>query len=215
MQLAAVVTLAALLLSAGLVWLGYLIHVCRVAVRSPLLPPRRMIVLVFGRQLVRDAPGPDYRQRLRRALVLAEQRHTDQLMLLGGYSGGRHSEAAAGQVWLREQGLAGELRVVLEQDSVDSLENLRHARRLLDIDAGEGRRPPVALVTSRYHLARCLLLARRLGFDASPVAAEARLPRHGIYLGRLLIEASYLMWIDLGLRWAQLVGRQRMVTRIS
>jgi uncharacterized SAM-binding protein YcdF (DUF218 family) len=72
----------------------------------------------------------------------------------------------------------------------------------------------VALVTSRYHLARCLLLARQLGFTGLPVAAEPVLPRHARYLGRLLLEAGYLMWIDLGLRWAQLIGHRRMTARL-
>ena len=214
-QHAALVTLLALVLSAGMVWLGYLIHVCRVAMRSPLAPPRRMVTLVFGRRLDRDVPEHDYQQRLRRALSLAEQRQTDHLLLLGGCSGGQCSEAAAGYAWLRQHGLPGEVWVELEQDSVDSLENLRHARRLLLAEAGDAGLPPVALVTSRYHLARCLLLARRLGFDGLPVAAEPALPRQRRYLGLLLLEASYLMWIDLGLRWAQLIGHRRMAARIS
>ena len=214
-QHAALVTLLTLLLSAGLVWLGYLVHVCRVAARSPLQPPRRMIVLVFGRQLVRDAPGPDYRQRLRRALALVEQRHTDHLLLLGGYSGGTQSEAAAGEDWLRRHGLAGAVRMELEQDSVDSLENLRHARQLLRIDSATGELPPVALLTSRYHLARCGMLARRLGFDGQPVAAESALSLRPRTLGRLLIEARYLMWIDVGARWAALTGNRRMAERLS
>jgi hypothetical protein len=48
-----------------------------------------------------------------------------------------------------------------------------------------------------------------------PVAAEPALPRQRRYLGLLLLEASYLMWIDLGLRWAQLIGHRRMAARIS
>lgn len=214
-QHAALVTVLALMLSAGLVWLGYLIHVCRIAARSPLAPPRRMVALVFGRRLERDKPEHDYRQRLRRALALAEQQQTGHLLLLGGRSGGQRSEAAAGQAWLRQHGLPATVRLELEQDSVDSLENLRHARRLLLAEAGDAGLPPVALVTSRYHLARCLLLARRLGFDGTPVAAEPALPRHRRYLGLLLVEASYLMWTDLGLRWAQLIGHRRMRARIS
>jgi uncharacterized SAM-binding protein YcdF (DUF218 family) len=213
-QHAALVTVLALVLSAGLVWLGYLIHVCRVALRSPLAPPRRRIALVFGRRLERAAPEHDYQQRLRRALSLAAEQKTDHLLLLGGCSGSQCSEAAAGQAWLRQHGLAAAVRVELEQDSVDSLENLRHARRLLLAQAGDAGLPPVALVTSRYHLARCLLLARRLGFDGLPVAAEPALPRQRRYLGLLLLEASYLMWIDLGLRWAQLIGHRRMAARI-
>ena len=205
-------TVLVLLLSAGLVWLGYLVHVCRIAARSPLGPPRRMVVLVFGRRLLHDAPGPDYQQRLARALSLVEQGHADHLLLLGGRSGVQQSEAAAGEQWLRQHGLRGDVRLELEQDSVDSLENLRHARQLLLSDA---RLPPVALVTSRYHLARCRMLARRLGFDSLPIAAEATLPLRPGYLGRLLIEAGYLMWIDIGMRWAVLTGNTRMTARIS
>ena len=205
-------TVLVLLLSAGLVWLGYLVHVCRIAARSPLGPPRRMVVLVFGRRLLHDAPGPDYQQRLARALSLVEQGHADHLLLLGGRSGVQQSEAAAGEQWLRQHGLRGDVRLELEQDSVDSLENLRHARQLLLADA---RLPPVALVTSRYHLARCRMLARRLGFDSLPIAAEATLPLRPGYLGRLLIEAGYLMWIDIGMRWAVLTGNTRMTAWIS
>ncbi len=210
---AALVTLVVLLLSAGLVWLRYLIHVWRIAARSPLAPPRRMVTLVFGRRLQGDVPERDYLQRLRRGLSLVQAGQAEQLWLLGGRSGGRSSEAMAGLAWLQQHGLPAQARVELEQDSVDSLENLRHARRLLL--AEHAHLPPVALVTSRYHLARCLLLAGRLGVDAVPVAAEPALPLHPRYLGLLLMEASYLMWIDIGLRWAGLIGNQRMAARIS
>ncbi len=212
---AGLVSLLALLLSGGLVWLAYLIHVCRVAARSPLVPPRRMVALVFGRRLERDLPEHDYRQRLRRALTLAQAARTDHLLLLGGCSAGQCSEAAAGQAWLLQHGLPGQVRLELEQESFDSLENLRRARSLLQAQADPAGLPPVALVTSRYHLARCLLLARRLGFDGAPVAAEDTLPYRPSYLLRLLAEASYLMWIDLGMRWAGLIGHRRMAARIS
>ena len=214
-QYAALVTVLVGLLSAGLVWLGYLIHVWRIAARSPLAPPRRMTVLVFGQRLGHDRPQSDYRQRLRRALELLRQEQTAHLLLLGGRSGGSCSEAEAGLLWLRQRGLPAAARIELEQDSIDSLENLRHARRLLQAQPPAGELPAVALVTSRYHLARCLLLARRLGFDSVPIAAEPVLPRRPRYLGRLLMEATYLMWIDIGLRWARLTGRHRMTERIS
>lgn len=207
------ITLLVLLLSVGLVWLGYLIRVWRIATRSPLMPPRRMVVLVFGRRLVQDAPGHDYQQRLRRGLRLAQAGQVEQLWLLGGCSDGQRSEAVVGLAWLQQHGLPARLQIELEQESVDSLENLRHARSLLQAQCAQ--LPPVALVTSRYHLARCLLLASRLGFDGVPVAAEDALPLQPRYLGRLLMEASYLMWIDIGIRWAALIGSRRMTARIS
>jgi len=212
---AAVVTLLAVLLSAGLVWLGYLVHVWRTARRSPVSRSGRWVVLVFGRQLEDGRPGRDYRARLARALAMMRDGQTRRVLLLGGRSGGRCSEAQAGQAWLWQQGLPEGAAVELEEESVDSLENLRHARGLLQGGERTEVMPPVALLTSRYHLARCLLLARRLGFDGHPVAAEDTLPHTPRYLALLLMEASYLMWIDLGVRWAQLIGHRRMATRIS
>jgi uncharacterized SAM-binding protein YcdF (DUF218 family) len=212
---AAVVAVLAVVLSGGLVWLGYLVHVCRIAWRSPTSRPGSWVVLVFGRQLADDRIGRDYRARLGRALALVRAGHAQRLLLLGGYSGGTRSEAQAGHDWLQRHGLPGDAPVELEQASVDSLENLRHARGLLQGADRAEVMPPVALLTSRYHLARCLLLARRLGFDAYPLAAEGTLPLTPGYLARLLMEATYLMWIDVGMRWAGFIGHRRMASRIS
>ena len=210
---AAAITLLAVICSGGLVWLAYLIRVWRVAVASPVQTPARMTVLVFGCQLIGDQPSAEFQRRLQRALTLARSQRTDHILVLGGCSGGPLSEAAAGAAWLRQQGLPDGVRLELEQDSIDSLENLRHARTLLQASASP--LPSVALVTSRYHLARCLMLAHRLGLDGVPVAAEASVPRHPRYVGRLVLEAGYVMCMDLGLRWAQLLGLQHMTDRIS
>lgn len=212
---AAAVAAVAMAASLGLVWLVYAAYVWRVASRSPLAPPDRRDVLVFGRRLVDDRPERDFRERLARALVLVREGHVDRLFLLGGRSSGRISEAAAGAAWLRARGLPAHIAPRLEQASTDSLDNLRHARSLLR-EEGPGRGlPPVALVTSRYHLPRCLLLARWLGFEASvAVAAEERLRLDRRYLFRLFAESAYVMWIDLGLRWARLIGHGRLLMRV-
>jgi len=213
---AAAVTTVALLLSLGLVWVAYLIHVWRVAARSPLTLAQPMTVLVFGRRLVQDQPEADYCQRLQRALALMRSEQTDHVLLLGGRSGGSVSEAAAGRAWLAGHDMPPGVTLQLEQASVDSLENLRHARSLLQEDGPvTSVLPPVALVTSRYHLARCQLLARRLGFTSVPIAAEPSLIVNRRYLIRLLAESGYLMWIDLGARWAGLIGHRRISERLS
>ncbi len=212
---AAVVSVAALLLSGGLVFIGYLTHVWRTAWRTPRRPSQPMVVLVFGQRLERDEPGEDYRQRLAAALELARAARAERLLLLGGFSGGRLSEADAGHRWLLVHGLPANVPVQLEHQSTDSLENLRHARLLLGADEPARSLPPVALLTSRYHLARCQWLARRLGFDGRPLAAEPRLRLTPRVLRLLLLESAYLMWIDLGMRWASLVGHRRMAARIG
>jgi uncharacterized SAM-binding protein YcdF (DUF218 family) len=210
---AAGITVLALVLSGGLVWLVYLVLVWRIAASRSLNTSERMTVLVFGCRLANDEPSPEYCRRLNRALSLARAHQSDRILLLGGYSGGGRSEAAAGHDWLQQHGLPEGVSVELEQESSDSLENLRHARQLLQT-SGEIDLPRVALVTSRYHLARCLVLARRLGFDGVPVGAEPTLPWHPRYVARLLLESAYVMCMELGLRWAQLLGLRRMGDRV-
>ncbi|GAP64867.1 hypothetical protein MBSD_n0149 [Mizugakiibacter sediminis] len=203
------VTALALALTGGLLWLGYFAYVFGLALRAPTRPRGPRVALVFGRRLRGGVVEADYAARLERARVLAAEGALDRLLLLGGDCGEGVSEAAAGHAWLRARGLGADLPVLLEEASIDSLENLRHARSLLGTPP-----PPVLLVTSRYHLARCAHLARGLGFEAAPCAAEPRLPRSPRYLRRLLIESGYLMWIDVGSRWARLIGHHRMLDRL-
>lgn len=214
---AAAITVLAVVATGGLVWVGYWLHVWRVARRSPQVPPAPMTALVFGRRLVGDEPERDFQARLGRALALVREGHSDTVLLLGGHGGGRVSEAAAGAAWLRQRGLPAGTRLVLEQASIDSLENLRHARALLREEGPLSRGlPPVALVTSRYHLARCQWLARRLGFDRCvTIAAEDRLTWSFRLWKRLAAESGYVMWIDLGWRWARWIGHGRIVARLG
>jgi len=210
---AAGVTLLALVGSLGLLYVAHFVRVWRVATLSPVRSRAPQTLLVFGRKLVGGQLEADFISRLDRARVQARDGLAPHVLLLGGRSdGGPISEAEAGRRWLQDGGWPAEVPLTLEQESIDSLENLRHARDILRCDAGL---PSVALVTSRYHLARCLYLARRLAFDATPVAAEAAFPGGARYIRRMALEAGYLMWIDMGFRWARLTGNQRVVGRLS
>jgi len=211
--MAAGVTALVFVGSLGLVYVAHAWRVWRLARVSPVESADRRTLLIFGRRLVRDRPESDYMDRLSRARAIAMAGATDRVLLLGGQSGGTVSEAQAGHAWLQAQGWPAAVPTTLEQRSVDSLENLRHARELLVVSKGDTL-PPVALVTSRYHLARCLYLARRLGFDAVPLGAEPALPHTLRYVKRMLLEAGYLMWIDTGMRWAAFSGNRRMSERI-
>lgn len=212
--IAAFITTCVLVGSLGLVFVAHAVRVWRLARHSPVAAPDQRTLLVFGRRLIRDQPESDFIERLTRGRDLALAGRTHRVLLLGGQSGGSISEAEAGRRWLEKEGWPAGVPLTLEQSSVDSLENLRHARELLRV-SGESLLPPVALVTNRYHLARCIYLARRLGFDAVPLGAESSLPMTGRYLKRMLMEAGYLMWIDTGMRWAAVSGNRRMSDRIA
>ena len=90
---------------------------------------------------------------------------------------------------------------------------LRNARALL-AEAGLAR-PRVVLLSSRYHLARCALLARWLGYDYALCAAEPRLDWRPATLWRIACEAAWVCWIDVGARWARLAGHRGMLAKVS
>jgi uncharacterized SAM-binding protein YcdF (DUF218 family) len=204
------VSALAVLLSGGLLYLAYLLRVCWVALHSPPQAADGDSILVFGKRLQQGRPDADYRMRLARAHALAVERPERGLILLGGGPPGA-SEAEAGLQALRALGLPADVAVRLEDQSLDTLQNLRNARAML----ADARSAPVLLLSSRYHLARCLSLARRLGFDARPCAAEARFRLREQRAGRLLHEAALLCWLEVGAGWARLIGHRRMLERVS
>lgn len=204
------VSALAVVLSGGLLWFWFFMRTLLQAWRAPVKPQSADTLLLFGKRLAGETIDVDYAARIERVRLLAAERPY-ALLLLGGRTGAGLSEAAAALARLREQGLPAEANVRCEDASTDTLENLRNARDLL----GQEAAARVALVSSRYHLPRCLLLARSLGFDAEIVAAEPRLVLRPGLFARLALEASYCLWFDVGRRWARFIGHRRMVDRVT
>ncbi|HZH43533.1 MAG TPA: YdcF family protein [Lysobacter sp.] len=205
------VSLAACVLSAGLVYVGYFLHVLRVARRAPCLPENGECVLLFGKHAPGGRIDRDFEARLDRAVSLWQARPPQRFVLLGGGAPGEPTEAEVARRVLWSRGIGPDAPLLLEAESRDTLQNLRNARRLL----GEGVRRRVTLLSSRYHLARCALFARQLGYDWELCAAEPRLSWTPKTLWRLVGEAAYVCWIDVGTRWARLIGHQRMLAKVT
>jgi len=208
---AGAIALSACALSAGLVYVGYFVHVWRVARRAPSQPISGECILLFGKNAPRGHIDCDFAARLDRAVSLWHQVPARSLVLLGGGKLGERSEAEVARDGLHARGFARDIPLRLESQSRDTLQNLRNARALL----GEGMRTRVTLLSNRYHLARCALFARQLGFDWELCAAEPKL-----YLGprmvfRMAGEAAYVCWADLGTRWARLIRHRRMLERVT
>lgn len=204
------VTGAVCVLSAGMVYLGYFLHVLRIARRAPCEPAHGECVLLFGKHSPQGRMDRDFQARLDRAATLWRQRPPSSVVLLGGGAEGEPSEAELARQGLLERGLSTDAPLRLEAQSRDTLQNLRNARTLL----GEGVRSRVTLLSSRYHLARCALFARQLGFDAELCAAEPSLQLGPRMLLRIAGEAAYVCWTDVGSRWARLIGNQRMMNKV-
>ncbi|WP_166212766.1 YdcF family protein [Cognatiluteimonas telluris] len=215
-----VVAAIACVLSAGLVYLGYFLHVWRVARQAPCRPERGECVLLFGKHAPQGRIDGDFAARLDRAVSLWRERPPASVVLLGGGADGEPSEAEVARNALLARGVAGDIPMRLEAQSRDTLQNLRNARELLRTSlpaAGiqAARLPRVTLLSNRYHLARCALFARQLGFDCELCAAEPRLPLGPRMLLRIAGEAAYVCWSDLGTRWARLIGHRRMLARVT
>ncbi|GHA82049.1 YdcF family protein [Cognatilysobacter bugurensis] len=213
---AGLVALAACVLTAGLVYVGYLLHVWRTARRAPCEPAHGECVLVFGKHAPGGLIDRDFEARLDRAVSLWQQRPPAHVVLLGGGAHGELTEAEVARAALFARGVASDAPLQLEAASRDTLQNLRNARQLLEPTLFvDGMRRRVTLLSSRYHLARCALFARQLGFDAELCAAEPQLQLDSRMVARLAGEAAYVCLSDLGARWARLIGHQRMLARVS
>jgi uncharacterized SAM-binding protein YcdF (DUF218 family) len=219
---AGVVALSACVLSAGLVYVGYLVHVWRVARRAPCAPAHGECVLLFGKNSPGGRVDAEFAARMDRAVAVAQVHRPQRFVLLGGGARDERTEAEIARDGLLSRGLDRTLPLQLESQSRDTLQNLRNARALLaaQVDAPIGEaaaaRPPrVTLLSNRYHLARCALFARQLGLEWELCAAEPRLPLGPTTAWRLAGEAAYVCWIDLGTRWARLIGHRRMLARVT
>ncbi|MDR7193533.1 YdcF family protein [Luteimonas terrae] len=211
------VAAAVCVLSFGLVYVGYLVHVLRVARNAPCVPVNGECVLVFGKHSPQGRLDADFQARLSRAATLWTSHAPGSVLLLGGGPAGRPTEAALARDALHALGVPEDAPLVLEDASRDTLQNLRNARSLLaavvvDPDAPTRR---VTLLSSRYHLARCALFARGLGLHWELCAAEPALSWRPITLWRIAGEAAYVCWLDIGVRWARLIGHRRLIERIS
>jgi uncharacterized SAM-binding protein YcdF (DUF218 family) len=204
--------LLTLLLTAGTAGLSLFaaqFHVWRVARRHPVSPSPCRQLLVLGMQLNGGECREEYRQRLERGRRLLEEGVGQTLYLLGGITAASApSEAAAGRDYLLRQGCdAG--RVVIEERSRHTLENLQQVRALL------GEECDCAIITSRTHLARTAAMAKGMGLAHQLCAAEASLRLTPQTLTRLFAEGFMLQWYYTGRYWARLVGDRDSLKRIS
>jgi uncharacterized SAM-binding protein YcdF (DUF218 family) len=199
-----------ILITGAISWVlasGYCWYRGRSYVTEP-TPPRP--ILVLGYRLWHDQIDTLYRQRLQ-ALLRFDQRDITRVILLGGVTTpNRLSEAQAGRQFLVQQRSEWAERIVLEDQSRNTLENLKQAKQTL---YALGAEPRVALLSHRYHLPRCELIAKQLGFDAQPVAADVGALR---WLDkRVWMEGFFIHWYLSGLVFAKLIRSKRMLAKLS
>ncbi len=162
------------------------------------------VYLVFGKELVGDQPDREYIARLDRLVDCG----FNNAILMGGQSPGNNiPEALAGFKYLKTKGI--ELHSVhLEQDSLSTLENLRNSRQLI-------RKKNAVIISNRYHLSRCSILARSFAIEHELCAAETCFSLEAEVLVKCLLEAFYIHWFYSGKYWAILTRNRRMLNKIT
>jgi uncharacterized SAM-binding protein YcdF (DUF218 family) len=157
--------------------LGTIVLAVRAARRIP--PFDRDYILILGCQVNGDGTLTKLLQgRADRALEFArlqkEAGGKDPVFVPSGGQGPDEviSEAAAVKRYLLEQGVP-EARILTEDKSTDTEENLRCSAALIRETTGEAA-PKLAFSTTNYHVFRAGVLAAQQGLDAQGVGSKTK-----------------------------------------
>ena len=138
--------------------------------------------------------------RVAKAMELSRRCKVKPIIIPSGGRGGDEtiSEAQAMKNYLLAHGIPEE-SILLEDSSATTLENLRNSKALIDAREG-GKR--TALVSSNYHIFRCLRLARKVGLKCIGIGARVAFYYWPSALIRefiaVFVTKRFLIWAILG-----------------
>jgi len=109
------------------------------------------ILVIHAKNLTeKDEIDFDYKQRLDKAIELANNQNLDKIIILGGYvRKAKISQAKAGETYLKDK---VKLPIMLEEKSITSIENLVNLKQLIS------ENDILTVVSSDYHNARLVFL---------------------------------------------------------
>jgi len=118
--------------------------------------------VILGAAVWNGQPSPVYRERLRHAVQLYQEKRVQLLIFTGGTAKGEtYSEAEVGQRFALEQGVAAE-HIRMEELSTRTREQLAFTRELLT----QEKISRVLIVSDPLHLRRAMIMAKDLGLSA-------------------------------------------------
>lgn len=150
-------------------------------------------VIVLGAAVYGQTPSISVRHRCDRAIQHLQRNPGARALVSGGQGEGEDiSEAEAMGRYLVEKGVAAD-RILLEDKSTSTWENLSFSKALIEGTGGDPSR--VAVVSSAYHLYRARRMAAALGMDADGLPSADGYPLYmtGMYLREAL--AVWKLWV--------------------
>jgi len=131
-------------------------------------PPGMDYLVVLGARVYADGPSPALIRRVNAVMDCLDQ-HPDAIIIASGGQGRLEpiSEAQCIRDELVRRGV-DPARIVLEDRSTDTRENIAYSRQIIGRDDAA-----IGIVTNNYHVWRSMRLARRAGLvNAHGIAAE-------------------------------------------
>lgn len=176
------------MMALGAWFLCCLFQVARIATRATSTEGSAKWVLLLGKQSLHGRAHPHFISRISRAQSIISRKAGLGWVLSGGGRVGEPSEAQIARGGLR---FSDQCRIEMEEVSRSTWENFSMTRGLL-IKRGASIEC-VAVVSNRYHLARCLTIASALNMPVILCAAEDKWEISCGSVALLVKESAYLM----------------------
>ncbi len=156
----------------------FLVHLSDTLFDPPAVEPENVpddaVLLVFGSKIQGANPARPLMLRLNKAAEIMKMKPGVLCVVSGGQGKDElYTEASVMRNYLVSAGISPE-RLIVEEESHDTIENIRNFTDIRSADASPVAGRPVVFVSNGFHLARILTIARRLGInDAYAVASES------------------------------------------
>lgn len=124
--------------------------------------------IILGAQWKSNGPSEVLRRRLNKAVEYLNE-NPNTLVIVSGGQGGNEviSEAVGMKQYLMAAGISEE-RILVEDKSTNTRENLAFSAELLDKDNSQ-----VVIVTNNFHMFRALKIAEKQGYQAEGLSADS------------------------------------------
>ena len=128
-------------------------------------------IVVLGAGVRGTVPSLSLSERIRAAYDYLSANPNTTAILSGGQGPGEEiTEAACMYRELTEMGIDGS-RLLLEETSTSTIENLQFSMDILEEKTGQ-RPHRIGIVSSEYHIFRAILFAKRLGLESYGIPAK-------------------------------------------
>ncbi len=174
--------------------------------------------IVFGKQLQNNQMDLEFQQRVQATAEAAAKFLPETIVFQGGLTANNErSEAEVAQCYFKELTQnrhvdnKTQVKIFLEDGSRNTLENLKETRKIL---LDNNTPLDVVLVSNRYHLHRCSLMATTFGFKVKKLPAETNFKLDFVQIKKMVFEAFLINWFCTGKFVSHLLNNQRMLNKI-